>query len=204
MTKQSVFNHLMVIAAVLLISSCSQKQFAFRKTIKVQNQELTSQKKSPLESNENVSLSSSTTEEIAVNPLLAQIENVQDTKYSEATEMKVSKVMVKENLLLPPHNPPVNSEVEKKSLQEKVQSKKREIQSKLDEGGSNGIAIAGFICSIVGLFIFGLILGTLGIIFSAIGMSRASKTGKGFGLAIAGLIIGIIGVILTLALASSL
>lgn len=204
MTKQSVFNHLMVIAAVLLISSCSQKQFAFRKTIKVQNQELTSQKKSPLESNENVSLSSSTKEEIAVNPLLAQNENVQDTKYSEATELKVSKVMVKENLLLPTQNPPINSEVDKKSLQEKVQSKKREIQSKLDEGGSNGIAIAGFICSIVGLFIFGLILGTLGIIFSAIGMSRASKTGKGFGLAIAGLIIGIIGVILTLALASSL
>lgn len=194
----------MVLAAVLLISSCSQKQFSFRKSIKVQNQELSSRKASPLPSSDNSNLSVTNLEVVASSPSSTQSENPQTLIQFNNIDKKELKLLVKEKLHSNPQNPPVNSEVEKKSLQEKVQSKKREIQSKLDEGGSNGIAIAGFICSIVGLFIFGLILGTLGIIFSAIGMSRASKTGKGFGLAIAGLIIGIIGVILTLALASSL
>ncbi len=55
---------------------------------------------------------------------------------------------------------------------------------------SNGMAIAGFVCS----FFFPL----LGIIFSAIGLSRANKSvsKKGKGLAIAGLIISIVMVVI--------
>lgn len=61
---------------------------------------------------------------------------------------------------------------------------------------SNGMAVAGFVCGVVGLFIFGIILGPLGIIFSAIGLSKSNKEGRPLrGLAIAGLVCGIIGVI---------
>ena len=56
---------------------------------------------------------------------------------------------------------------------------------------SNGFAIAGFICA--------LFLPPLGIIFSAIGLSRVDEChGQGKGLAIAGLVIGIISTIFNL------
>ena len=55
--------------------------------------------------------------------------------------------------------------------------------------GSNGLAIAGFICA--------FFVPVLGIIFSAIGMSRAKKMNKkGLGLAIAGLVIAIVGMLI--------
>ncbi len=62
--------------------------------------------------------------------------------------------------------------------------------------GMVGYSIAGFVLSLVGLLIAGIILGTLAIIFSIIGLVKADKEGrKGKGLAIAGLIIGIVDVI---------
>ena len=64
-----------------------------------------------------------------------------------------------------------------------------------DDPKTNGMAIAGFVCSLVGLFLFGFILGVLAIIFSAIGLGKINKEPskwKGRGLAIAGLIVGII------------
>lgn len=52
--------------------------------------------------------------------------------------------------------------------------------------GTNGFAIAGFVCSLV---LFGL----LGLIFSIIGLSQIEKNGQdGKGFAIAGLVLGIV------------
>lgn len=62
-------------------------------------------------------------------------------------------------------------------------------------GDGSGFAITGFILSIVGLFVFSIILSPLAIIFSALGLKSDKK-----GLAIAGLIIGIVGLILWLLL----
>ena len=59
-------------------------------------------------------------------------------------------------------------------------------------GNDNGIAIAGFICAILGFNI-------LGIILSAIGISNANKTdGKNKGLAIAGVIISCIRLVIAI------
>ena len=64
------------------------------------------------------------------------------------------------------------------------------------------MAIAGFICSFLGLLLlitigFPLLFGTLGTILSAIGLNRISKNGKeGKGLATAGLVIGILTVLI--------
>jgi len=61
---------------------------------------------------------------------------------------------------------------------------------------TNGMAVAGFVCGIVGLFVFGIVLGPLAIVFSAIGLSKSNKEGRPLrGLAIAGLVLGIVGVI---------
>ena len=55
----------------------------------------------------------------------------------------------------------------------------------------NGLAVASLVCGLVGLLLFGVILGPLAIIFGAIGLGHANKNeGVGKGLAIAGLILG--------------
>ena len=60
----------------------------------------------------------------------------------------------------------------------------------------NGLAISGFVCSLVGLFLLNVILGPLGIIFGGIGLSRANDGAPHRGLAIAGIVIGVIDVAL--------
>ena len=73
------------------------------------------------------------------------------------------------------------------------------IRSNKTYGASmNGLAVAGFICSIVGIIVFGLILGVVAIILSGIGLSKINKdpiNWNGKGLAIAGIIIGILDII---------
>jgi hypothetical protein len=57
---------------------------------------------------------------------------------------------------------------------------------------SNGMAIAGLVCGIIGLLIANVILGPLGIIFGGIGLSRANRGASGRGMAIAGIVLGVI------------
>ena len=57
---------------------------------------------------------------------------------------------------------------------------------------SNNMAIAALVCSLVGLVLFGIILGPLGIIFGSI----AIKNGENRGMALAGIIVGALDVIL--------
>lgn len=66
------------------------------------------------------------------------------------------------------------------------------------EAVTDGMALTSMILGIASLFVAGLILGLLAIIFSAIAFGRIKKNPggrKGKGFAIAGLILGIIGVI---------
>jgi len=58
----------------------------------------------------------------------------------------------------------------------------------------NGLALAGFLCSIFGLFTCGF-ASIVGIVLSAIGLHIANETGDRRGLAIAGLVISIIGTV---------
>ncbi len=65
-------------------------------------------------------------------------------------------------------------------------------------GRSNGLAVAGFVCSLVALVMFwvpglNFILWVLGIVFSAIGLSAARRHAAPHrGLAIAGLVIALV------------
>lgn len=68
--------------------------------------------------------------------------------------------------------------------------------------GTSGFAIAGFVLSIVAIFLNGFffIPSILGIIFSCIGLSQCKKGKGGKGLAIAGLVISIVFLVIYLAL----
>lgn len=72
-----------------------------------------------------------------------------------------------------------------------------------DEPKMSGMAIAGFICGILGLLLvlitgWPFLLGTLGTIFSAIGLGQTSKGKKGIGFAIAGLITSLLAIVIFL------
>ena len=67
--------------------------------------------------------------------------------------------------------------------------------------GSNGMAIAGMVCGIVGLVLAQIILGPLALIFGGIGLQRAKRGASGQGMAIAGIVLGVIDLVLGIILA---
>jgi Domain of unknown function (DUF4190) len=64
---------------------------------------------------------------------------------------------------------------------------------------ANGLAVAGLVCGIVGVFLANIILGPLAIIFGAIAWSKANGGAQRKGMAIASVILGIVDVILFVA-----
>jgi hypothetical protein len=77
------------------------------------------------------------------------------------------------------------------------------------ESKSNGIGTAGFVLALLTLFlgwipVLGWIMWLLGLIFSAVGISKAKKVNKGMGLSVAGLVISLIGVLIVFVIAGSL
>jgi hypothetical protein len=62
------------------------------------------------------------------------------------------------------------------------------------------MAIASLVCGIIGLLVFGIILGPLAVIFGGVGLSRANRGASGKGMAIAGLILGLIATVVAIVL----
>ncbi|MGR8011882.1 DUF4190 domain-containing protein [Streptomyces hypolithicus] len=63
------------------------------------------------------------------------------------------------------------------------------------KSGTNGLAIAGLVCGIIGLIFFNIILGPLAIIFGVIGLKQAGAKG-GAGLAKAAIALGIVDLVI--------
>ena len=61
---------------------------------------------------------------------------------------------------------------------------------------SNGLAIAGLVCGLVGVILFNFILGPLAIIFGGIGWSKANHGARHRGIAIAAVVFGIVDLII--------
>lgn len=62
--------------------------------------------------------------------------------------------------------------------------------------GSNGLAIAGLVCGIVGIFLFSVILGPLAVIFGGTGLRNARRGARHHGMALAAVIIGVFDIVL--------
>jgi hypothetical protein len=63
-------------------------------------------------------------------------------------------------------------------------------------GESNGLAVAGLVCGIVGLFILNVILGPLAIIFGGVGLSRANRGAPHRAMSIWAIALGIVAIVL--------
>ena len=61
---------------------------------------------------------------------------------------------------------------------------------------SNGLAIAGLVCGLVGLILFNFILGPLAIIFGGIGWSRANRGSGHKGMSITAVVLGIVDILI--------
>lgn len=62
--------------------------------------------------------------------------------------------------------------------------------------GPNGMAIAGLVLGVIGIFILNIVLGPLAVIFGALGLNRARRGASGRGMAIAGIALGIFDVVI--------
>ncbi len=63
-------------------------------------------------------------------------------------------------------------------------------------GTSNGPAVAGLVCGIVGLLLFNVILGPLAIIFGGVGLSRANRGAGHRTMAIWAIALGIVDLVI--------
>jgi hypothetical protein len=69
---------------------------------------------------------------------------------------------------------------------------------------SNGLAIAGLVCGIVGILILNIILGPLAIIFGGVGLSRANKGAPRKTMSIWAIALGILDIVVFVILLVSL
>jgi hypothetical protein len=67
---------------------------------------------------------------------------------------------------------------------------------------ANGMAIAGLVCGIVGLFVFAIVLGVLAIVFGAIGRNRARAGAGGATMATWAIGLGVLDIVLWVVLIS--
>lgn len=61
---------------------------------------------------------------------------------------------------------------------------------------SNGLAVAGLVCGIVGIFLFNVILGPLAIIFGSVGLSRARQGAPHRTMSVWAIALGIVALVL--------
>jgi hypothetical protein len=61
---------------------------------------------------------------------------------------------------------------------------------------SNGLAIAGLVCGLVGVLFFNVVLGPLAIIFGGVGWARANRGARHRGMAIAAVLLGVVDLII--------
>ena len=97
--------------------------------------------------------------------------------------------------------PTENSPAETQQPTPETNTVVNELQTSATGKKFSGKAIAGFVLSLVGLFIAGLPCGILGIIFCSNGLKESSSGEyRGKGLSIAGLVISIIDIVLIMSI----
>lgn len=74
------------------------------------------------------------------------------------------------------------------------------VSAQRNQAPSNGLGIAGFVLSLLGLVLFwfpfvGVVLAIIGVILSAVAMANGRKRGASTGLALAGLVLGLVALV---------
>jgi hypothetical protein len=94
----------------------------------------------------------------------------------------------------------------KPSYNNRYKKRVEKVSANGDEPKMNGMALTGFISSMLGIvlsfFLIGIVIGIVATVFSAIGLGKINKEPtkwKGKGLAIAGLVLGIIEIVVSIA-----
>ena len=127
--------------------------------------------------------------------------NTNEHVLTASAAKQINQINTKSIKLLNKNGPLPQEKQNKSTLKSKLNGNKI-ILLKEDGSKLNGLALTGFITSLVGLFYFlylGIPFGILAIIFSAIGLHKINKNPgewKGKGFAIAGLVIGIVSILL--------
>ncbi|MEV0847536.1 DUF4190 domain-containing protein [Streptomyces sp. NPDC049954] len=81
------------------------------------------------------------------------------------------------------------------SYQDSTHTSHQAYPSQQARTGTNGLAVAGLVCGVVGVFVFNIILGPLAIIFGAV--SRRSVPAKGGkGMSTAAIVLGVFDLLL--------
>jgi hypothetical protein len=62
--------------------------------------------------------------------------------------------------------------------------------------GTNGLAVAGLVCGIVGVFMLNFVLGPLAVIFGGIGLRDARRGAPRHNMAVAAVVLGIFDILL--------
>ncbi|MEU9980722.1 DUF4190 domain-containing protein [Streptomyces sp. NPDC050856] len=60
---------------------------------------------------------------------------------------------------------------------------------------TNGLAVAGLVCGVIGVFFLNVILGPLAIVFGAVGLRQAATKG-GAGMAKAAIVLGVVDLVI--------
>jgi len=198
-----------IISLSFLFNSCTiEKRFGYREKIKVDKQSIIVEQNKISTNNDEI-ITASNSPIILID--IVNKDNQENTANSNCLKAKIETPNVKKNekvLLGKPTNQIENSVTHSFLVRDKIVSPSKVYKLKDNDGKStNGMALAGFICALAGLFIAAILLGPLGIIFSAIGLVSIlnnQEKYKGLGFAIAGLIVGIIDTIIILAVISTL
>lgn len=188
---------LLILLGVFALASCSQKQFSFRKTIKVNQHEQVKLEKKSVEKSEDVAL-----ENIETLPSTSAIIE-ESASQKDVIAMPTDEVLSAE--LNPSYETTLTPFVEKNQPNDKV-SKEKTTPSKITKlnkktsGDGSTSAILGFIFGLVGfLGIFvGLGFLSLGLLIAGLILSIFGLSSPKRGLAIAGLIASILGLVLWL------
>ncbi len=188
---------LLVLLGVFALASCSQKQFSFRKTIKVNQHEQVKLEKKSVEKSEEVALEN-------IESLPTTSPNMEaPSSPKEVMTMPTDEVL--STALNPSYETTLTPFVEKVQSNEKVTKEKTtptkitKLNKKTSGDGSTS-ALLGFIFGLVGLIgIFvGLGIISLGLLIAGLILSIIGLKSPKNGLAIAGLITSIIGLVLWL------
>ena len=101
--------------------------------------------------------------------------------------------------------PPQTKEVYSEEARNREQSATLSPPGQDDAPTGNGVALAAFICGFVGLFVAGVLLGSVAVVLGVIGLNRVKRERRRLkGLAVLGILLGVVAIVGALVVIASM